>query len=98
LAPFIAPAVQGLNIGVITVGSSGAGKTHTIGGAGTEPGVSHCFVEGLFNALSDKASQETQGTYNCTIRMQFVEIVNEEVIDLLGKGKGAIPISIVLLY
>ena len=51
----------------------------------SDVGLAPYFVEGLFNSLNEKMKSSP---FNYTIRMQYVEIVNEEVIDLLTRGKG----------
>eukprot|EP00826_Nyctotherus_ovalis_P003780 TRINITY_DN10775_c0_g4_i1.p1 TRINITY_DN10775_c0_g4~~TRINITY_DN10775_c0_g4_i1.p1 ORF type:complete len:372 (-),score=97.52 TRINITY_DN10775_c0_g4_i1:18-1133(-) len=91
--------LQGFNVSIVTMGSSGAGKSHTLHGSGDDPGVTQYFVESLFNFLDvkdeeeeeEKARVETDKNYS--LRMQFVEIVNEGVNDLLAKGKGGLVVE-----
>jgi len=77
----------------MVMGTSGSGKSFTLGGSVGELGVVHYFVEGLFNALNNAMESEPGVATKYTFRMQFVEMVNEEIIDLLSKGKRAINVE-----
>ena len=70
---------------MLGIGATGAGKTHTFAGSMLDIGIVQYFVEGLFKSLADKSTTEP---IKYTLRMQYVEIINEDVIDLLSKGKG----------
>ena len=79
--------VQGFNLAIISIGSSGSGKSYTLGGSASDMGIIHYFVDGLFNSLNSRLDEEPGVSNKYTIRMQFIEIVNEEIYDLLGNGK-----------
>lgn len=55
LQAFVPVAIQGLNIGIMAIGSSGSGKSHTFEGTKSEHGVIPLFVSGLLTALSERA-------------------------------------------
>lgn len=48
-------SLQGLNVGIISVGASGTGKTSTFEGSQSEQGIVNFFVDGLFTGIADKA-------------------------------------------
>jgi len=94
--------IQGFNVSVIAMGSSGSGKSHTLCGSGEDIGIVQYFVEALFNSLDnkdeveeeeEKVKTETETERNYTLRMQLIEIVNEGVNDLLAKGKGGLAVE-----
>lgn len=90
---FVSPVVQGLNLAVMAVGASGSGKSFTLNGSASEFGVIHYFVEGLFNTLNNTLENEPGVAIKHTLRMQFIEIVNEEITDLLTKSKRPVTIE-----
>ena len=49
-------ALEGVNVGVITFGSSGSGKSFTLEGSKTEQGVVVLFADALFNAIAEKST------------------------------------------
>lgn len=75
-------SLQGFNTTLLMYGITGSGKTHTVFGSlnagdiegGQEPGVIYyCF----------KKLRETE---NCSIKLSYIEIYNEQVKDLLGSN------------
>jgi len=72
--------IGGMSVGVIPYGVSGSGKSHTVHGTRAEPGIVPLFCKDLFHRL--KTSYGHLGFTN-TVRVQFLEIYNDKVVDLL---------------
>ena len=58
-------------------GTTGSGKTYTMTGNETEPGIMYKIVEDMFNRIME----DQENTYD--IRVSYVEIYNEVIRDLL---------------
>ena len=87
----IESAVSGINASCFAYGMTGSGKTHTILGDlynGTigEEGISNMAIDFLFNKI-----QENE-TKNYVVKMSYLEIYNEQIIDLLGDCTGSLMI------
>ena len=96
LEPIVRRVVDGVNATVLTLGSTGSGKTHTLEGAPTaatgEEGVIVRAVKGLFEMLHTKARSEGERTsasgtrvgreYEYEVETHFVEILEEKCRDL----------------
>lgn len=68
-------------------GATGSGKTHCMDGNKSDPGVISLLADNLFNLLEDKRYRQNQGgdakNYTFSIKVRFIEVVDEEVHDLL---------------
>lgn len=71
-------------------GATGSGKTHSMEGNKMDPGVIQLLSDNIFNILEDKRYRtNAQGgaggsqLYSFSIRIRYVEIVDEEIHDLL---------------
>uniref|UniRef100_A0A0A0LHF6 Kinesin motor domain-containing protein n=1 Tax=Cucumis sativus TaxID=3659 RepID=A0A0A0LHF6_CUCSA len=73
----VASAVRGFNGTVFAYGQTNSGKTHTMRGSPTEPGIIPLAVNNLFDAIHQDADREF------LLRMSYMEIYNEEINDLL---------------
>jgi hypothetical protein len=90
-APVVAAVLSGINGTVMAYGQTSSGKTHTMSGTETDPGVMTRAVEDIFAAVD--AQRETR---RFAITASYLEIYNEEIRDLLaesssleeGKGTG----------
>merc|ERR1719233_1160356 len=88
--------IGGMSVGVIPYGVSGSGKSHTVHGTKADPGIVPLFCKDLFHRL--KKSYGDQGFTN-TIRVQFLEIYNGKIVDLLqerqetGRIKSTTPLE-----
>ncbi|KAF3789854.1 Kinesin-related protein 4 [Nymphaea thermarum] len=69
--------VRGFNGTVFAYGQTNSGKTHTMRGKPTEPGVIPLAVNDLFHVISEVEDREF------LLRMSYMEIYNEEINDLL---------------
>ncbi|KAF8094214.1 hypothetical protein N665_0367s0003 [Sinapis alba] len=74
----VAAAVRGFNGTVFAYGQTNSGKTHTMRGSPTEPGVIPLAVHDLFETIYQDASREF------LLRMSYLEIYNEDINDLLA--------------
>ncbi|KAG5195480.1 hypothetical protein MJG53_018412 [Ovis ammon polii x Ovis aries] len=75
--------VSGYNATVFAYGPSGAGKTHTMLGMDTEPGIYLQTLSGLFQAI-----EEARDSTDCSVSMSYLEIYNEVIRDLLSPSSG----------
>ncbi|CAB4286432.1 unnamed protein product [Prunus armeniaca] len=74
----VAAAVRGFNGTVFAYGQTNSGKTHTIRGSATEPGVIPLAVREMFNIIQEDVDREF------LLRMSYMEIYNEDINDLLA--------------
>ncbi|CAM9415475.1 unnamed protein product [Ectocarpus sp. 6 AP-2014] len=70
--------LQGFNATMIAYGQTGSGKTFTMEGSDQEPGVIPRLCKGLFEAISALGTEK-----DVTVMASYVEIYNENVVDLL---------------
>ncbi|KAL9191567.1 hypothetical protein ACHAXT_001273 [Thalassiosira profunda] len=81
-APVVKSVLEGFNGTVFCYGQTGAGKTHTLEGAGDEPslrGITPNAFEHIFDTV---ALASTTDKY--LVRASYFEIYNEEIRDLLS--------------
>ncbi|XP_050386560.1 kinesin-like protein KIN-7O isoform X2 [Argentina anserina] len=74
----VAAAVGGFNGTVFAYGQTNSGKTYTIRGSATEPGVIRLAVRDMFDLIQLDVDREF------LLRMSYMEIYNEEINDLLA--------------
>ncbi|XP_036388276.1 kinesin-like protein KIF19 [Megalops cyprinoides] len=75
--------ISGYNATVFAYGPTGAGKTYTMLGLDSEPGIYIRTLNDLFKAI--EASSEDM---NCAVYMSYLEIYNEMIRDLLNPASG----------
>ncbi|XP_013380933.1 kinesin-like protein KIF19 isoform X2 [Lingula anatina] len=75
--------ISGYNATVFAYGATGAGKTYTMLGTDTEPGIMYRTLSDLFSAMEKTRSDNT---YKVT--MSYLEIYNEMIRDLLAPAAG----------
>jgi hypothetical protein len=86
---FVNSLIQGVNVSVIGFGTTGSGKTFNIEGSDSYPGFVHCFAESIFTALQDKKYRSRPDEqYSYSVKMRYVEIVEEDINDLLIQAKS----------
>ncbi|XP_021866877.1 kinesin-like protein KIN-7O [Spinacia oleracea] len=73
----VSAAVGGFNGTVFAYGQTNSGKTHTMRGSPSEPGVIPLAVRELFDIIQEVPDREF------LLRMSYLEIYNEEINDLL---------------
>ncbi|XP_063398631.1 kinesin-like protein KIF18A [Mytilus trossulus] len=74
--------MEGYNCSVFAYGATGAGKTHTMLGNPTMPGVMYLTMMDLYNRIGAVEGQKT-----CDIAVSYLEVYNEQIRDLLMGGK-----------
>lgn len=77
----LAGIIQGYNGTVFAYGATGAGKTYTMLGNGEEPGIMARALADLFSIV------ETTKDKQFKIKLFYIEVYNELLRDLLGKGE-----------
>ncbi|KAM9305984.1 kinesin-like protein KIF22 [Gastrophryne carolinensis] len=86
--PILPHLLIGQNASVFAYGPTGAGKTHTMLGNPSQPGVIPRAVRDLLQMT--RAANEDNWTYSIT--MSYVEIYQEKVMDLLEPKNKDLPI------
>lgn len=80
--------VHGLNATVFAYGSTGSGKTYTMVGTRSEPGLMVLSLNTVFDMIkSDKNSDYFEVT--CS----YLEVYNEVIYDLLEKSSGHLELT-----
>ncbi|UYV60220.1 KIF21B [Cordylochernes scorpioides] len=72
---------SGFNATVLAYGQTGSGKTYTMGTGLQAEGIIPRAVRHLFLALEERRSKES------VVTIQFIELYNEEIVDLLNPFK-----------
>jgi len=86
----VSSAIDGFNVTVFAYGQTGAGKTHTMYGNQSAPGLVPRIVEELFTTLSSYAHE-----YQATIRCSMFELYCDDLLDLLlPTGQGQVPLEV----
>ncbi|NXY47531.1 KIF19 protein, partial [Ceuthmochares aereus] len=75
--------ISGYNATIFAYGPTGAGKTYTMLGMDSEPGIYIRALDDLFKAL-EAATEEM----HYTVSMSYLEIYNEVIRDLLNPSSG----------
>ncbi|XP_043089647.1 kinesin-like protein KIF19 [Puntigrus tetrazona] len=75
--------IAGYNATVFAYGPTGAGKTHTMLGLDSEPGIYIRTLNDLFSAIEDSTED-----LDCSVYMSYIEIYNEMIRDLLNPSSG----------
>ena len=74
----IQKAVDGYNISILAYGQTSSGKTHTISGTLSEPGLLRLTIKQLFETIESAAERR-----KFIIRISVLEVYNEIIYDLL---------------
>ena len=69
------------NCSVFVYGATGAGKTHTMLGSASNPGLTFKTVMALYERMT-----EAEASTTTEVAVSYVEIYNEQVIDLINPG------------
>lgn len=73
--------LDGYNATVFAYGATGCGKTHTITGTASQPGIIFLTMQELFEKISDRSDEKST-----EITLSYLEIYNETIRDLLVPG------------
>ncbi|CAN6358744.1 unnamed protein product [Urochloa humidicola] len=82
----IRAAIDGFNGTVFAYGQTSSGKTHTMSGFGTDPGIIPLAVRDLFDTAREVVDREF------CFKVSYMEIYNEDINDLLMFGSQKLPI------
>jgi hypothetical protein len=74
LAPFIQSAIDGFNVCVFSYGVTNSGKTYSMEGTKSIPGINRLAIEKIFEKRE-------------TVSISVIQIYNETVTDLLNSGR-----------
>ncbi|XP_067655410.1 kinesin-like protein KIF18A [Haliotis asinina] len=78
--------LEGYNCSVFAYGATGAGKTHTMLGSETHPGVMYHTMIDLYERIANLKDEKT-----CDVAISYLEVYNEQIQDLL-LPRGSLPI------
>ena len=78
--PVVRAVLRGVNGTVMAYGQTSSGKTHTMSGGDTDPGVMSLALRDIFDAV--RADEHTR---RYDVRCSYMEIYNEEIRDLLSR-------------
>ncbi|RUS75190.1 hypothetical protein EGW08_017049 [Elysia chlorotica] len=94
--PMLEKVLHGQNVSVFAYGPTGAGKTHTMLGMTSDPGIIPRVIQSLFEAIDKKQASALTGSTNQApqfkVTFSYMEIYNEKVHDLLASGHQDLPI------
>ncbi|KAJ7667726.1 kinesin-like protein [Mycena polygramma] len=84
--PLLQGLLNGFNATVFAYGATGCGKTHTISGTESDPGIIYLTMADLFQRIEDRRDE-----WNVEVMVTFLEIYNEEIRDLLSDPGTPVP-------
>ncbi|XP_049269570.1 kinesin-like protein KIF27 isoform X3 [Rhipicephalus sanguineus] len=80
--PIVASVMLGFNGTIFAFGQTASGKTHTMTGSSSQPGLIPLTIDAIFDIIQNMPEREYM------VRISYIEIYNENVLDLLGKDYG----------
>ncbi|XP_064323111.1 kinesin-like protein KIF19 [Phalacrocorax carbo] len=83
----IAGIISGYNATIFAYGPTGCGKTYTMLGTDSDPGICTRALGDLFQAIKD-----TSGDMEYQVSMSYLEIYNEMIRDLLNPSLGCLQL------
>ncbi|KAG5654059.1 hypothetical protein H0H81_007785 [Sphagnurus paluster] len=84
--PLLKGLFDGYNATVFAYGATGCGKTHTISGTDSDPGIIYLTMADLFQRIQDRKDE-----WDVEVMVTFLEIYNEEIRDLLAEPGSQAP-------
>eukprot|EP00667_Euglena_gracilis_P006406 EG_transcript_6461 len=95
--PMLADAYDGYNVTLFAYGQTGSGKTYSIMGEEGFPGLIPRFVSAMMGMAQDKLQADS--TLSVKLMMEYIEIYNEKIRDLLERKKpGQVELSELALH
>ncbi|KDQ19787.1 hypothetical protein BOTBODRAFT_51187 [Botryobasidium botryosum FD-172 SS1] len=91
-SPLISRFIEGFNCTILAYGQTSSGKTHTMTGTDLDAdpndptnsmGIIPRAVSTIFKAIRD-TKEEKGSAWRCEVKGSFIELYNEDLIDLLG--------------
>ncbi|KAL3309613.1 hypothetical protein Ciccas_011839 [Cichlidogyrus casuarinus] len=89
--PLLEDAFRGINSCLFAYGQTNSGKTYSISGSDSCPGIIPLLIEDIF---AKKKQIEAQGGKSVSIRFSYYEIYNEKVKDLLDSTPSNVPLLV----
>ena len=95
--PVVDAAIKGYNGSVFAYGQTGSGKTYTMLGTPNEPGLIPRVIQHLFSTLAENhndiavsppSPENTTQQTNHVVKVSYLEIYNETILDLLDVESG----------
>jgi centromeric protein E len=86
--PVVRSALEGYHGSVFAYGQTSTGKTYTMTGTPTSPGIVSLAVDDIFQYVQ----QGDQAAREYLIRFSYIEIYNEQIVDLLSEASSSIRI------
>nr|CAG8441546.1 1844_t:CDS:2 [Entrophospora candida] len=82
--------LEGYNVTILAYGQTSSGKTHTMGTADNNsiPPESKGIIPRAMDTLFNFLNSPNYKTRRFSLKVSFVELYNEDLIDLLGEGHG----------
>jgi kinesin family protein C2/C3 len=81
VAALVTSVMDGFNVCIFAYGQTGSGKTHTMAGTPLDRGVNWRALDELF-----RISKERSAVIRDAISLSILEVYNEDILDLLGRG------------
>ncbi|NXV79173.1 KI18B protein, partial [Atlantisia rogersi] len=78
--------LNGYNCSVFAYGATGAGKTYTMLGSETSPGIMYLTMVELYKRIEARKEEQS-----CEVLVSYQEVYNEQIHDLL-EPKGPLPV------
>jgi len=79
----VGSVVEGFHGSVFAYGQTASGKTHTMAGSHSQPGVVRLAVQDIFDRIRSQSSN-TSTSREYLVRVSYLEIYNEQIYDLLA--------------
>ncbi|PVU93476.1 hypothetical protein BB559_003263 [Furculomyces boomerangus] len=89
---------EGYNVTILAYGQTSSGKSYTMGTKGEygEKGVVGFALEELFNKINQDSSN-TQNQIKREFKVSYIEVYNEDLIDLISEARGNLSRSPILI-
>lgn len=87
VSPIITSCIDGYNVCLFAYGHTGSGKTYTMEGPQSDPGINQRAIMQLFEAAGS-----VNGDVECEIKISMMEIYNEKIRDLLCLTSSSLSI------
>ncbi|KIH67527.1 kinesin motor domain protein [Ancylostoma duodenale] len=89
VSPIITSCIDGYNVCLFAYGHTGSGKTYTMEGPETNPGINQRAIMQLFEAADGRNED-----IDYEINVSMMEIYNEKIRDLLGSSHSPLAIRL----
>ncbi|GAA5834487.1 hypothetical protein JCM9279_004330 [Rhodotorula babjevae] len=83
----VSHVMDGFHSTVFAYGATGCGKTHTISGSPTQPGIVFLIMKDLFARITAKSDE-----VDFSLTVSYLEVYNETIRDLLAPESGVLQL------